>query len=118
MVKILALFLLFFSYSAHAGCGTRPIAAWSVNSISGKKQDLGNGEYTECGNISGAFGGFSRQDFYVGWAVCFSNCEAGSKPGTTYVKLNDTWQPGSANRTSGHTCVQQNGSPQQYCWNN
>lgn len=86
--------------------------------MSGKKQELGDGEYTECGNISGSFGGFSRKNFYVGWGVCTSNCEAGFKPGAMYVKLNDTWKPGFKNQTTRGTCVQQNGEPRQYCWNN
>lgn len=83
-----------------------------------KKQDLGKGEYTEGGNISGAFGGFSRGNFYVGWAVCSSNCETGFMPSATYVKLNDIWKPSVKNSTSRSTCVRQNGDTLQYCWNN
>jgi hypothetical protein len=118
MLRICAFVILLFSCSAYAGCGTRPQVAWSVDTISGKKQDLGKGEYTECGNISGAFGGFSRGNFYVGWAVCSSNCETGFKPRATYVKLYDAWKPGVKNHTSRSTCVQQNGDTRQYCWNN
>lgn len=112
-------FLLFsIAPSVYAGCGERETSAWSVNTVTGEKRTIGKGMFRECGNISGAFSGFSSGNFYAGSAVCLSNCESGFKPKATYVKVIDVWKPGTKSESGNATCVQQSGDVTKFCWAN
>jgi len=118
LTKLLLLILFSYSYEAFAGCGESSRSAWSIDTISGSRNNLGMGTYKECGNISGAFGGWSLANFYVGWAKCNANCDDGFKVNVTYVKLYDAWKQGVVSNQKNSTCVQQNGDTWKYCWNN
>lgn len=110
--------IIFFSTSAHAGCSETQGVGWVADAeTGGMLENLGTGTVTECGNISGAFGGFQKGNFYAGYAKCLRDCEAGFKPGVTYVKIGEKWAPGKSTPGENATCVQQKGANRKYCWN-
>jgi len=114
----LQLITLLFSTLAYAGCGETKAIGWIADAESGQMiENLGPGTVVECGNISGAFGGFQQPNFYAGHATCLWDCEKGFKPQVTYVKVGEKWAPGKVIGGENATCVQQKGSNRKYCWN-
>ena len=89
--------MIFFSTAVHAGCSEIQGVGWIADAETGGMiENLGTGTITECGNISGAFGGFQKGNFYAGYAKCLRDCEKGFKPGVSYVKIGEKWAPGKS----------------------
>lgn len=116
-VSFLIGLILLASESAHAGCSEIQGAGWVADASSGTMiENLGTGTIVECGNISGAFGGFQKGSFYAGHATCTRDCDQGFKPGVTYIKVGEKWAPGKLISGENAVCVQQKGANRKYCW--
>ena len=101
---------------AEAGCGESNARAYSINLSTQAKSPFDHGVVTECGNKGGSFESFKGKKLSFGWANCIENCEKGFKPAEIYVRVGNSFKPGSHKRDGWKkTCVQQLGSATMYC---
>ena len=117
---LLALSLLTFSTTlppkAKAGCGSQKARAYSVNLSTKVKSQADFGEVTECQSMQGSFQSFAGKRLDFGWANCVTYCEKGFKPAEIYVRVGNSFKPGSHKRDGwDKTCMQQFGSATMYC---
>ena len=119
---LLALSILTFSTTlppeakAGRGCDSTKARAYSVNLSTKAKSQVDFGEVTECQSMQGSFQSFAGKRLDFGWANCVTNCEKGFKPAEIYVRVGNTFKPGSHKRDGwDKTCMQQLGSATMYC---
>lgn len=110
------LIIIFAPLEAKAGCGSKKAKAYSINLSTQTKSPVDHGEVTECQSMQGSFESFVGERMDFGWANCLANCEKGFKPTEIYVRIGETFKPGSHKRDGWEkTCVQQFGSALMYC---
>lgn len=117
---LLSLSVIFLSITlplkVEAGCDSQEAPAYSVSLSTQSRPQVDYGEVAGCQSLKGSFQSSKGETLDFEWANCVASCEKEFKPAEIYVRVGNTFKPGSHKRDGwDKTCMRQFGSATMHC---